>query len=441
MAIRLYVNALGRHPGPGRCRVKFRDTEFTSEAMFQVTEASLTCPGQKLSLAHWQDVFILGTSSLKAPGQLPLLRRSVRSRAWAGPLPARPQRRRGWRSEVAVPTASRTPGLAGRALLKMHAGSTWPGPLWSRKSAEWTSRGPFHIICKVVRSMSSTFLTVVAWAALFVSAANASEDARGVDDWSVNEVQAFFKSNGVKVEVSDLESFGLDGHALLTSDEKSLQDLFEKLKLTTVQQTNIISKIAQKRTSIQKAPVDVFEWRVAHHRLVDYWIIPLLSCPRAALIWVRFIDSNHLIEKVNDEIDEIPLLEFWLKWVVSPSYPLYQIASKFSSKTYVDELLEYNFLISAVAEFVILLVMLAGLARGNFSPLLGEAYSFAQLAIGAPLSYYVIYWFIPNFLNHIFFYLCIYVVLPAKCIAIAYLAFLGLVFGGFGAALGRPKTE
>ena len=90
MAIRLYVNALGRHPGPGRCRVKFRDTEFTSEAMFQVTEASLTCPGQKLSLAHWQDVFILGTSSLKAPGQLPLLRRSVRSRAWAGPLPARP---------------------------------------------------------------------------------------------------------------------------------------------------------------------------------------------------------------------------------------------------------------------------------------------------------------------------------------------------------------
>ena len=116
VAIRLYVNALGHHPGPGRCRVKFRDTEFTSEAMFQVTEASLTCPGQKLSLAHWQDVFILGTSSLKAPGQLPLLRRSVRSRAWAGPLPARPQRRRGWRSEVAVPTASRTPGLAGRAL-------------------------------------------------------------------------------------------------------------------------------------------------------------------------------------------------------------------------------------------------------------------------------------------------------------------------------------
>ena len=285
------------------------------------------------------------------------------------------------------------------------------------------------------------------WADMFIPA-DASKDVFGVDDWSVQDVQKFFKSNGVKVEASDLQSVGLDGHALLTYDTDSFSELLQKLNLTNAQQKKILEKVSHKRSTIQKAPVDIFEWRLAHHRLVDYWILPLLSCPRAALIWARFVDSNHLIEKVNDEIDEIPLPEFWLKWTVAPSYPLYQIARKFNSKTYVDELLEYNFQLQSISEAAFFLLTLVALSQANLTPLLTEAYSFARLAIIAPLAYYVVYWLVPSFLNHFFFYLIIYVALPLKCIVgfgLALLGILGLLAAAIAvtrAALsGRPKAE
>lgn len=130
-----------------------------------------------------------------------------------------------------------------------------------------------------------------------------------------------------------------------------------------------------------------------------------------------FCDSNHLIEKVNDEIDEIPLFEFWLKWTVCPSYPIYQIARKFDSHTYADDLLEFNFLFQSVAETVAFILLLIKLAHGNVSAFVLETLSFMRLAVLAPLSYYVIYWFVPNFINSIFFYLTVYVLLPVKCLA------------------------
>jgi hypothetical protein len=128
--------------------------------------------------------------------------------------------------------------------------------------------------------------------------------------------------------LSQDQSLDLDGHALLTYGEESLPPVFENLKSTPDQTTKILHKIAEKRASILKAPADVFLWQIAHLRLVDYWFTPLLYSPRAALIWVRFVDDNNLIEKVNDEIDEIRLFEFWLKWIECPSYPIFQIAPK-----------------------------------------------------------------------------------------------------------------
>ena len=41
-----------------------------------------------------------------------------------------------------------------------------------------------------------------------------------------------------------------------------------------------------------------------------------------------------------------------LKWLISPSYPFYQIAGKFSSHGFVDEVLKFTFMVHAVGEIV-----------------------------------------------------------------------------------------
>ena len=260
--------------------------------------------------------------------------------------------------------------------------------------------------------------------------AQASSDVHGVDDWIASDVQEFFKANGIQVRVEDLELFGIDGHAMLTYGDGSLALVFEKMKLTPSQIIKILQKVAEKRSSIIKAPADVFEFRTAHLRLVDYWIIPLLYSPRAALLWVRFLDKNSLIEKVNNEIDEIPLFQFWLKWTVCPSYPIYQIARKFDSRTCTDEFLEYNFLIKSFYEiiaFILLSIRLAKRDRTQLRFFTNEIRSLTRVALIASTSYYILYWFTPNVINHIYFYLTIYVLLPFKCISLACLAVPGIV--------------
>ena len=258
--------------------------------------------------------------------------------------------------------------------------------------------------------MKSTFLVLCVLASLLQHSA-ASSDSHGVDDWDEGHVKEFIGSYGIDVKSEDLKAQGIDGHALMT-DEKAI----DNLGLSSEQKAKLFQAIEAKLAAIQKAPVDIFEWRIAHHRLVDFWIMPLLLYPRAGLLWARFLDSNHLIEKVNDEIDEIPLTEFWIKWLVAPAYPLYQISQKFSSHTLADDILRFYFIVltfvDGVQSFWAIWLLVFGNTKLVEAHCMRQASWFVADFVFGYFCYYILYWFVPNFISSLFFYFAIYIGLP-----------------------------
>ena len=81
---------------------------------------------------------------------------------------------------------------------------------------------------------------------------------------NAKHMQDFFEKHGADVKSEKIEEMGLGGHALMTHGP----DLLQNLDLTPAQQDNILKGVEDLRKKIQKDPVDVFEWLVAHLLLI-----------------------------------------------------------------------------------------------------------------------------------------------------------------------------
>jgi hypothetical protein len=221
----------------------------------------------------------------------------------------------------------------------------------------------------------TTLILIIA----FSSLANSSPDAYGVDDWDTKRVHKFMKNAGVPLQLDVLEYFKFDGHMLMSIDThmKMLNELpverCARLRgckivngLTDKEKAKLLAAVKSKQESIAKAPADVFEWRVANRRMADYFILPLLLSSHATLLWVRFSSFLHNnLEQVTDEIDDIPSLEFWFKFLVAPSWPLYQVASKLQTSCFVDTVIMYSFGLQAAAEATGFMGLLYAAAKGG----------------------------------------------------------------------------
>ena len=163
---------------------------------------------------------------------------------------------------------------------------------------------------------------------------------------------------------------------------------------------------------IGETPKDVFEWRAANMRLCDMWIVPALFGADWGLIWARFYDVNNVIEKHNDEIDETSPLQFWLTWLIAPTYPFWTIANKMNSAhTFVDDVIQFSLAVHMVAEPIGLLTCLFVL-KDPKGYILNRVKTGSVRMGWAVLSYYVLWWIISNFLLTMWFYLNVYVFLP-----------------------------
>ena len=183
-----------------------------------------------------------------------------------------------------------------------------------------------------------------------------------------------------------------------------------------------------KLIDVSANPVDIFEWRVAHRRLCDYWILPLIISPHFALPWARFFSEQHspVIDKVNDEIDGTSLPVFWLQWFVCPSYPLWQMAKKFqSTSSYVDNVLQTFLALTCLEEFLFFVVILF-LGMQNITNIPNNNNNLAQIvgfklhwtlgeALFVYFQFYVLYFvnsLLADFVHDFIFYLQLYVVFP-----------------------------
>lgn len=85
---------------------------------------------------------------------------------------------------------------------------------------------------------------------------------------------------------------------------------------------------------VNKKPHDFFEWfvlvssilhlryfslsyisyrRYLNKRLCDYYLVPLLSIsPQVLLIWLKYHNRDTNVDGIDDEIDEISDVYFWL---------------------------------------------------------------------------------------------------------------------------------
>ena len=169
------------------------------------------------------------------------------------------------------------------------------------------------------------FLIAVAFAAI----AQAAPDAYGVDNWDSTQVQKFLKKAGVRVKLPQLAELKVDGSILMSIE--SHMDVLDQLKLSEKQKQLVVLAVKKKQDLIDRNPKDLFEWRSANRRLVDYYILPLVTLsPQATLFWMGFFDSTSNIDEVTDKIDNMGFISYWFFFWISPSYPLYQTASSLS---------------------------------------------------------------------------------------------------------------
>lgn len=261
-------------------------------------------------------------------------------------------------------------------------------------------------------------LALVALASLGNVRVIASKDNHGLDDWTPADVQKWFKSHGLTVKIEDLENMGLGPADALQLSELQLL----KLGIAVNQQKNYYRESKKKLDSICDRPKDVFEFRACNQRLVDAWILPLLSSPEIGLLWARFFNDHKVIEKHDNEIDETPLWQFWTVLFAAPSLPFYQIAKKMDSHhTWVDETIEYTLLVMTIAQVLGILAVLKNGLPGLTAYVATKVAALLGMTIWINLAYYLFWWIMPNFLLNFFFYLGVYVTLPL-------VTSLGLIF-------------
>jgi hypothetical protein len=270
----------------------------------------------------------------------------------------------------------------------------------------------------------------------------ASNDNHGLDDWTPIDALKWFKLNGFdQPQLKDLEEIGVEGPMVLELDDSQLL----KLGVPAAEHKKYHAKSFADLKRIGETPKDVFEWRAANMRLCDMWIVPALFGADWGLIWARFYDVNNVIEKHNDEIDETSPLQFWLTWLIAPTYPFWKIANKMNSAhTFVDDVIQYSLAVVMVAEAIGLVALL----KDPKGYILNRARLGSAKAGWALLNYYVLWWIIPNFLLTMWFYLNVYVLLPIGCLIAFGYAVAGtgllvelLVVLGFVAAAGDRKRR
>lgn len=263
------------------------------------------------------------------------------------------------------------------------------------------------------------FILFLSLGVLFINNAVA-EDAYGIDDWNATEIKRFFETNYVSIPENFTDALldlgidtGIKGLSLSDEQLESLgisKDLHEKYHAAT----------KNKLEAVQHNPVDIFEWRVLNRHLCDYWIIPLVLCPHFGLIWLRFYGSSVGIHRLTSVITEMAFPEFWLTWLITPSYPLFKISLMMSSNgTFIDNVLQWVLFASMLDElstFVKIMEIpehslwkyLAELWEIVYSKIIISSFYF----ISSSFSYYVVYWFIPRFISDFFFLLGVYVFIP-----------------------------
>jgi len=127
---------------------------------------------------------------------------------------------------------------------------------------------------------------------------------------------------------------------------------------------------------------------------------------------MRFYDTNEAIEHINDEIDEIPLFEFWAKWLFCPHFPLHSLTSKFvDPNTSIDNILYLTTALGCVLDVLIMLGVFFGVqkistfAQGAFASALG-------IFVCAAINHYVLWYVTPDWFLDFGLYLYVYILLP-----------------------------
>jgi len=259
----------------------------------------------------------------------------------------------------------------------------------------------------------------------------ASIDNHGIDDWNTADVNNFFKTEGIPVPVDFLDSLkskGIDtGIEGLTMTDENLKDLGIVEKSITKYKKAASSKIE----SVKRNPVDLFEWRVVHRRLCDFWILPMIANPTIGLLWARFTEHSEVVEKQDDEIDNLTTQQFWLTWIICPSLPFWLISKKFTSFTFVDEIISWALCIYTTLQCLYFLVVILCILTNNLNFALdlvkNRLILTVYMGLATFISYYGLYWFIPGFIEDTFFYFFVYIVLPAIVIIFFLLTVGGLI--------------
>lgn len=226
--------------------------------------------------------------------------------------------------------------------------------------------------------------------------------------------------------LSRLKSNGIDtGIEGLTLTDETL----EVLKIKSADFKKYKSAASKAMDSSKHAPVDVFEWRLHHRRLCDYWILPIIAHSTVGLIWARMTEHSDIVEKHDDEIDNLSLLEFLVTLIVWPSRPFYLIAMKFKSETFVDDVISWFLLGKMASELVCFMSDCSTTIQGKgFMPLTYEGWVLSLRSLCfIVFNYYVTYWIISNFLNDTWFYFNVYCVLPLMLVGYS-LPFIWSIF-------------
>ena len=176
-------------------------------------------------------------------------------------------------------------------------------------------------------SIRTTFF-LLAFAATAAAAAAADAPGVGVDDWTSNEIAAFFKAEaGVEVAAGTIDAVGLTPTDLF--DGLVDADVLAELGVDgALQQKKCLAAIETLDKRITEAPVDFMEWRVANLALFDMWIMPLAGAPRVGSIWARYFmsaETQAITGAPGRVIAEMGFVRFWACTIFAPEANVFAV--------------------------------------------------------------------------------------------------------------------
>jgi len=252
-----------------------------------------------------------------------------------------------------------------------------------------------------------------------VSVVYATPENFGIDDWTCSDVSQFLKLSGVDISEELLLQHKVDGVKLMQMDTATLTSL----GLSAAEFVSVTKSINEKVTAVSQNPVDLWEYRALNLRMHDYWLLPMTSSSRLVLLYSRYFDSGHIIDKIDHEIDELSTFKFWSLWIFSPSYPLYQVAQKFNDKhSWLDDMVEYILLMQSIFEPVGMLGLLLTGSDGVLKIFSNGIGQMIGTLIYMYFGYYCVWWFIPRVVLNILFAMQVYIIWPGLVLILFFTA-------------------